>query len=114
MKCANCSFENPGDAKFCENCGKPLEMTCPNCGKPVSPGARFCKNCGYSLHPAPPTAPLHTATAPQTSPQALIDRFETEEIRSKIAAALTGSVEGERRIVTILFADIKGSTELAE
>jgi class 3 adenylate cyclase len=110
MKCPNCSFENPNDAKFCENCGKPLEMKCPNCGKPVSPGARFCKNCGYTLHPAPATAPVRVAA----SPQALIDRYVTKAIASKIAAALTGSVEGERRIVTILFADIKGSTALAE
>ena len=110
MKCANCSFENPGDAKFCENCGKPLEMKCPNCGNPVSPGARFCKNCGYSLQAAPSIHPVHAAA----SPQALIDRYVTKEIASKIAAALTGDVEGERRIVTIFFADIKGSTALAE
>src|SRR6476620_3382290 len=110
MKCANCSFENPGDAKFCENCGKPLEMPCPNCGKPVSPGARFCKNCGYSLQTSPSTVPVSVAA----SPQALIDRYATSEIKSKIAAALTGYIEGERRIVTILFADVKGSTALAE
>lgn len=114
MKCANCSFENPGDARFCENCGKSLEITCPNCRKPVSPGARFCKSCGYTLHAEPavltPTAPSRATT----SPQALINRFVTKEIASKIAAALIGSVEGERRIVTILFADIKGSTAMAE
>src|SRR5205823_6159508 len=83
-----------------------------NCGKPVSPGARFCKNCGYALHPVPtrPSKPVRVAT----SPQALIDRYVTKEIESKIAAALAGGVEGERRIVTILFADIKGSTALAE
>src|SRR6476659_4355686 len=104
MKCLNCSFENPSDAKFCENCGKPLDMNCPNCGKPVSPGARFCKNCGYALHPVPAAAPVRAAT----SPQALIDRYVTKEVASKIDAALTDGVEGERRIVTILFADIKG------
>src|SRR4051812_19413700 len=110
MECPNCSFENAGDAKFCENCGKSLEMQCPHCGKPVSPGARFCKHCGFTLHPAPATAPVRTAA----STQALIDRYVTKEIESKIAAAVTSSIEGERRIVTILFADIKGSTALAE
>ncbi len=113
MKCFNCSFENPGDAKFCENCGKPLEMKCPNCGKLVSQGARFCKNCGYTLQAAQ-AAPAPTSARAAASPQALIDRYVIKEIASKIAAALTGSIEGERRIVTILFADIKGSTALAE
>lgn len=112
IQCPNCSFENPSDAKFCENCGKRLERPCPNCKKPVSPGARFCKNCGFDLTmPASATpAPAHA----ENSAQALIDRYQTPEIASKLAAARKGSIEGERRIVTILFADIKGSTAMAE
>ncbi len=49
IRCQTCSFENTSDAKFCENCGKPLERVCPNCAKPVSAEARFCKNCGETL-----------------------------------------------------------------
>ncbi|MGH2628080.1 MAG: zinc ribbon domain-containing protein, partial [Anaerolineales bacterium] len=49
MKCPNCAFENAADARFCENCGQPLEVTCPNCGSPVSPQAKFCKICGFDL-----------------------------------------------------------------
>jgi class 3 adenylate cyclase len=117
IRCQTCSFENASDAKFCENCGKPLERACPNCAKPVSTGARFCKNCGFELSapgltPAPAKAP--PAAAAENFTQALIDRYTTKEMASKIAAARQGGGEGERRIVTILFADIKGSTALAE
>jgi predicted amidophosphoribosyltransferase len=38
MKCAKCSFDNPLDARFCENCGQPIEQACPSCSQPVSPG----------------------------------------------------------------------------
>ena len=114
IKCHTCSFENAPDAKFCENCGKPLERTCPNCAKPVSAGARFCKNCGFDLS-APGLTPAPAKAPPaEDFPQALIDRYMTKEMASKIAAARQGGGEGERRIVTILFADIKGSTALAE
>ncbi len=113
IKCQACSFENAPDAKFCENCGKPLQRTCPHCAKPVSAGARFCKNCGSDLQaPAPAKAP--SAAAAENFTQALIDRYMTKEMASKIAAVRQGGAEGERRVVTILFADIKGSTALAE
>jgi len=117
IRCQTCSFENTSDARFCENCGKPLEHMCPNCAKPVSAGARFCKNCGFDLSargltPAPAKAP--PAAVAENFMQALIDRYTTKEMATKIAAARQGGGEGERRIVTILFADIKGSTALAE
>jgi class 3 adenylate cyclase len=115
MKCSNCAFENPADAKFCENCGQPLERTCPNCGKPVSSNVKFCKNCGFKLEAAA-TTPVATPTAPSraASSHALIERYVTKELATKLAAARAGTIEGERRIVTILFADIKGSTAMAE
>jgi tetratricopeptide (TPR) repeat protein len=54
MKCPNCQYENPEDAKFCEQCGTQLLYKCPGCGAKVSPTARFCKECGHSLvEPAP-------------------------------------------------------------
>jgi class 3 adenylate cyclase len=114
VKCQSCSFENAPDAKFCENCGKPLERACPNCAKPVSAGARFCKNCGFDLATAAPRRTPARAAVAENSTQALINQYMTKELASKIAAARSGGVEGERRIVTILFADIKGSTALAE
>ena len=111
MKCLNCSHDNAPDSMFCENCGKPLERACPNCGKPIAANAKFCKYCGAKTDAPPVPAPARVADSPQN----LVDQYMPKEIASKIAAARdSGTVVGERRIVTILFADIKGSTAMAE
>lgn len=106
MKCTNCSFENPADAKFCENCGNPLDRACPNCNKPVSANAKFCKNCGYNLA---------GGSAPITKTESLdaLRRAAPQNVASKILAA-RDKAEGERKLVTALFTDIVGSTTLAE
>jgi class 3 adenylate cyclase len=111
MKCPNCSFENAADAKFCENCGQPLERVCPNCGKPVSPNAKFCKNCGFNLAGADATA----APAALTRTESLdaLRRAAPQDVASKILAERE-RMEGERKLVTALFTDIVGSTALAE
>ena len=95
MICAKCSNDNPADASFCEGCGAKLELVCPTCSTLASPGARFCKKCGTALAATHPTGP-------------------TESLIRVIADAGTASeaIEGERKTVTALFADIKGSTEL--
>lgn len=104
IKCSNCSFANAPDSKFCENCGQPFERACPNCNKPVSSNAKFCRNCGFNLAAASDTiqarlADLEKTTPPQLQKKILTRREETE---------------GERKLVTVLFADIVGSTALAE
>ncbi len=109
MKCPNCSFENTADSRFCENCGQPLERACPNCGKPVSPNARFCKNCGFNLAGATAQA----APVAKSEPLAALRRAAPENIATKILAERE-RMEGERKLVTALFADIVGSTALAE
>ncbi|MBI3914578.1 MAG: AAA family ATPase [Chloroflexi bacterium] len=103
MKCPNCSIENTHDAKFCENCGQPFDRACPQCGKANSPAAKFCKNCGYHLAAAPVGAGK-LSDLQQAAPQPL---------QAKIISAKK-HVEGERRLVTVLFTDIVGSTALAE
>ncbi len=85
MNCPNCHFENPDGAKFCQNCGHKLEQPCPNCGTANAAGAKFCMNCGTRLAVYP--------TPPPGRPE---------------------PAAGERRVVTILFCDVKGSTALAE
>ncbi len=96
-------FDNAAEAKFCENCGKPLENNCPNCGKPVTPGAKFCRNCGYDLAGA--TAPAsRLADLQQAAPAALQEKIR--DARTKLI--------GERKLVTVLFTDIVGSNALAE
>src|SRR5689334_14425524 len=92
MLCASCGSDNPTDAAFCEQCGRKLELRCPACGTPVGSGARFCRKCGASLKPAS----THSGVS------ALAQPSEAEVS------------EGERKTVTALFADIKGSMELME
>ena len=119
MKCWNCGFENPPNAKFCNNCGQAQERACPNCGTKNTAGAKFCSNCGTNLQTAAaaPSAPTPAKAIPRAAetPQALIEKYMPKEIASKLEAARSSrSMEGERRIVTILFCDVKGSTAMAE
>ncbi len=99
MTCSKCAGENPADALFCEKCGAKLERACPSCGATVSPDARFCKRCGQGLGSQPPLA-----AAPKTTSQA--------GLRVVPDRPASDAIEGERKTVTALFADIKGSTEL--
>src|SRR6266566_4754832 len=98
MKCPRCQHENPATAKFCEECAARLTIGCPNCGSPVSATAKFCAECAHPLKSGEP----RFASPKDYTPQHLADRI--------LAAKAT--LEGERKQVTVLFADIKGSTEL--
>jgi class 3 adenylate cyclase/tetratricopeptide (TPR) repeat protein len=102
MKCPQCQHENPVSAKFCEQCGAALAGTeaCANCGSHVSPTAKYCPECG---HPQRRVADDPRYTSPRSyTPQHLAERILTSK----------GALEGERKQVTVLFADIKGSMEL--
>jgi predicted ATPase/class 3 adenylate cyclase len=101
MRCARCQAENAAAARFCEDCGTRLEQSCPSCGEPVTPGKKFCRSCGASL----------TATASPgarfPTPESYTPKHLAERILTSKAA-----LEGERKQVTVLFADLKGSMEL--
>src|SRR5258708_10677875 len=97
MLCAKCNQDNPSDASFCEGCGAKLELICPACKASVSPGARFCKKCGSSIG---------SAKGDVSSTKS--------EIKVAADSAASEAIEGERKTVTALFADIKGSTELEQ
>src|SRR5258708_650546 len=92
MRCGKCGFENPEEMKFCGQCTNPLALICPKCRFENPPGFKFCGQC---------TAPLSTSEV-KAAPS----------IRMREAAADAEAIEGERKTVTVLFADIKGSTEL--
>jgi class 3 adenylate cyclase/tetratricopeptide (TPR) repeat protein len=99
MKCPRCQAENDERLKFCEECGGALTRACPNCGAQVRPDKKFCGECGSSLA----TSPASRFVSPQHyTPKHLADRI----LLSKDA------LEGERKQVTVLFADLKGSMEL--
>ena len=107
MRRPSCGFENPGGLKFCNDCGTALRMRCAQCGFANQPQAKFCGECGAALLPqaggstAPPVAPRPHAPLSYT-PAYLAEKILT----SKTA------LEGERKQVTVLFADLKGSMEL--
>jgi predicted amidophosphoribosyltransferase len=97
MKCLRCQHENPATAKFCEECAAPLTPACPSCGSQVSPTAKFCPECA---HPLKPVAGDPRFASPKSyTPQHLAEKILT----SKTA------LEGERKQITVLFADLKGS-----
>jgi class 3 adenylate cyclase len=103
MKCARCEHENEAGAKFCEECATPLAGTCTSCGRPLSPQAKFCPECAHPTASAP-----HGATIPRfTSPEGYTPKHLAEKILTSKAA-----LEGERKQVTVLFADLQGSMEL--
>jgi predicted ATPase/class 3 adenylate cyclase len=100
MPCPRCQHENRPQAKFCEECGAPLTRLCPNCAAELSASARFCSECAHPL--AGPVEPLRFG-----SPQAYTPKHLAEKILTSKSA-----LEGERKQVTVLFADLKSSLEL--
>lgn len=106
MNCSNCGAENTPGAKFCNNCGAGLSARCATCGAEQPAGAKFCNNCGARL---PAAEPAPAAQAPTN-----LDRFIPRELLRKLdAARADGQMVGERRVVTMLFCDVTGSTAAA-
>ena len=105
MKCPKCQHENRADAKFCEECAASLARVCANCGAQLSSTAKFCSECA---HPAGQAA-SPTASSPQrfSAPEVYTPKHLAEKILT-----LRTALEGERKQVTVLFADLKGSMEL--
>ena len=101
MLCPQCRFENRQSVSFCEECGAKLDVMCPTCAAAIPPGRKFCGNCGTPL-----TAGA-TPAARFVSPEVYTPKHLAEKILTSKAA-----LEGERKQVTVLFADLKGSMEL--
>jgi class 3 adenylate cyclase len=96
MRCSSCGFDNPAGMKFCGQCTAALALVCPKCHSENPPGFKFCGQCTTALTPAT------IRPGPSKSPVT---------VREADDAAV---LEGERKTITALFADIKGSTELME
>jgi class 3 adenylate cyclase len=109
MDCPRCATANPEGAKFCLNCGTALAMACPQCGAVLTPRARFCTECGARVVPPTREVPLAEPDAFATRFQRLVPKEYAERL-----LATRGQVAPERRTVTILFSDVKGSTAMAE
>jgi class 3 adenylate cyclase/tetratricopeptide (TPR) repeat protein len=100
MQCPRCRHENAAGQKFCGECGARLASVCPSCGASNPPPQKFCGECGTGLGQA--DGPARYGTPQSYTPKHLAEKILT----SKTA------LEGERKQVTVLFADMKGSTEL--
>src|SRR5262245_24606801 len=99
MQCPRCQAENPTGMKFCGQCAAPLAAACPSCGVSNPPANKFCGQCA---------APLDKPAQPRF---AAPESYTPKHLAEKILTSKT-ALEGERKQVTVLFADLKDSMEL--
>ena len=110
MRCLHCQQDNPPEASFCNACGTRLELRCAGCGHTNNLGSRFCNQCGRTLAPEPVVPVAPDATLRSERPRA---DYTPKHLANRILKERS-ALEGERRQVTVLFADIAGFTPLAE
>jgi hypothetical protein len=101
MQCPRCQHENPPQSKFCFECGARLALRCGGCGTELPAGVNFCNQCGQ------PVGAGSTVESRFASPQAYTPKHLAEKVLISKSA-----LEGERKQVSVLFADLKGSMEL--
>jgi len=106
VRCPTCNADNQTAAKFCVECGAAFNIPCAKCGFQNPPIAKFCQECGKSLKPGAAAQQLrsqHSATGREIAIADQGPSLEPNELN-----------DGERKMVTALFADLRGSTELME
>ena len=101
MLCPRCHTENHEGRRFCSKCAAPLAVVCASCGFTNDPDDEFCGGCAQSLRAGTPMLPKFQ------SPENYTPKHLAEKILTSRSA-----LEGERKQVTVLFADLKGSMEL--
>src|SRR5499427_4099245 len=115
IECPQCRHGNPPGTKFCGECGTRLQALCPACQAPNPPTNKFCSECGQRLAGGGPTpAPVATVVPASTpgrfaSPEAYTPKHLAEKILTS-----KGAIEGERKIVTVMFSDVSGFTAMSE
>src|SRR5437867_9361679 len=131
MQCPQCQHENNEAAKFCEECGTKLIRACPGCGHEVSPRAKFCPECGTSLTNQSSVQRLESRVQKTSDAEPWISdpRRQTLDSRpisytpkhlaerilaEQAALEARGASDGERKTVTLVFSDLKGSTAFIE
>src|SRR6478672_4996393 len=100
--CGACGASNPADARFCGSCGASLGIACPSCGRRNPSDGRFCTECGSPLSGTAPAPALGSRQS-----------FMPAELANKVRAD-SATLEGERKLITVLFADVVGYTALSE
>jgi class 3 adenylate cyclase/tetratricopeptide (TPR) repeat protein len=104
MRCPECQFDNREGAKFCKKCGAKLELACPKCNSALTADSIFCDECGYDLR-----KPVKVPPVDYSQPHFYTPKFLAEKILTT-----RSSIEGERKLVTVLFADIANYTSMSE
>jgi len=104
MKCNKCGFDNIDDAIFCSNCGTKIEIICPQCKESIAPGSNFCNKCGYNLTDSVKSTSKDYEIPKSYTPAALVKKILTSRKH----------IEGERKLVTVFFADVAGFTSMSE
>jgi class 3 adenylate cyclase len=110
MICTHCGVENPEGSRFCMGCATRITLLCGACGKELPPGARFCTHCAAPV--AGSVEPQPKRSRQQDQAERLL-RLVPREYAERLLAT-RGHVTPERRTVTMLFSDVKGSTAMAE
>jgi hypothetical protein len=108
MRCSKCGSDNRHGRKFCAECGAPLAARCSKCGAVNEPNEKFCGECGASLTVTTEPATGRRLQFPLVGPSIRL----TSELAESEAKVF--DLDGERKTVTALFADIKGSMDLME
>ena len=104
MECPKCQFENPDEMQFCGKCGTKLESICPLCGFTNPAEFVFCGKCGRALGEPVETPPIDFNQPQSYTPKYLADKILTTR----------SAIEGERKLVTVLFADVADFTAMSE
>jgi len=104
MQCPNCQTLNPPAAKFCVECGKAFDIHCPKCGTATPASGKFCMSCGHNLQ-----RKTASETIDYSEPQTYTPKFLADKILTS-----RSSIEGERKLVTVFFADVANFTSLSE
>jgi len=110
MKCPNCQFDNPDDKKFCRECGAKLLLACPQCAAEILPSDKFCGECGHKI-----SIPLEAPPKDLSFDEKLtkIQRYLPKGLTEKILSQ-KDRIEGERKQVTVMFADMERFSQLSE
>jgi class 3 adenylate cyclase len=104
MKCHQCGFDNKPNKRFCTECASKLILRCPQCGLEIEGAEKFCGECAYDLRKPAEERPFDTSNPSSYTPKHLADKILTSK----------SALEGERKLVTVLFADVANYTSLSE
>ena len=104
MKCTSCGFDNREGVKFCEECGTEIKQLCPKCNAEIPAGRKFCGECGHKLRQS-----TEKTEVDYSQPESYTPRFLADKILTTLS-----SIEGERKLVTVFFADVAGYKTLSE